>query len=103
MADPGVMISGWLRRPWSRRPGAEYGTGFLRRGGGEPAVREAAYAEPRLRALFPFTSHGALTFHRNTEFPWSDDLPFIVGDGQACTVWAPARVEARPGGVAHPA
>ncbi|CAM5643674.1 hypothetical protein SAVIM338S_06336 [Streptomyces avidinii] len=49
----------------------------------------AAYAEPRLRALFPFPSHGALTFHRNTHFPWSNDLPFIVGDAQSCIVYAP--------------
>ncbi|MFD1277572.1 DUF6193 family natural product biosynthesis protein [Streptomyces kaempferi] len=56
---------------------------------GEPAVIEAAYAEPRLRALFPFPSHGALTFHRNTRFPWSNDLPFIVGDAQSCIVYAP--------------
>ncbi|MGW3328823.1 DUF6193 family natural product biosynthesis protein [Streptomyces virginiae] len=56
---------------------------------GEPAVIEAAYAEPRLRALFPFPSHGALTFHRNTQFPWSNDLPFIVGDAQSCIVYAP--------------
>ncbi|MFE7400655.1 DUF6193 family natural product biosynthesis protein [Streptomyces sp. NPDC057557] len=53
---------------------------------GEPV---AAYAEPRLRALFPFPGHGALTFHRNTQFPWSNDLPFIVGDAQSCIVYAP--------------
>ncbi|MFJ8210596.1 DUF6193 family natural product biosynthesis protein [Streptomyces sp. NPDC096033] len=56
---------------------------------GEPAVIEAAYAEPRLRALFPFPSHGALSFHRNTQFPWSNDLPFIVGDAEGCIVYAP--------------
>ncbi|GAA2812057.1 hypothetical protein GCM10010505_42690 [Kitasatospora aburaviensis] len=56
---------------------------------GQPAVLEAAYAEPRLRALFPFPSHGALNFHRNTQFPWSNDLPFIVGDAQSCIVYAP--------------
>ncbi|MEV0535562.1 DUF6193 family natural product biosynthesis protein [Kitasatospora sp. NPDC050463] len=62
---------------------------------GEPAVIEAAYAEPRLRALFPFPSHGALTFHRNTRFPWSNDLPFIVGDAQWCIVYAPRGVTQR--------
>ncbi|MEU7021849.1 DUF6193 family natural product biosynthesis protein [Streptomyces sp. NPDC046203] len=56
---------------------------------GDPAVVAAAHAEPRLRALFPFPSHGALTFHRNTEFPWSNDLPFIVGDAHSCVVYAP--------------
>ncbi|MFE9141888.1 DUF6193 family natural product biosynthesis protein [Streptomyces tubercidicus] len=30
--------------------------------------------------MFPFLSHGCLTFHRNTDFPWNNDLPFI-----ACT------------------
>ncbi|MFA7764307.1 DUF6193 family natural product biosynthesis protein [Streptomyces sp. NRRL S-448] len=46
---------------------------------GDPEMMEAAFAEPRLRQLFPFPSHGCLTFHRNTEFPWSNDLPFIAG------------------------
>ncbi|MFB7449870.1 DUF6193 family natural product biosynthesis protein [Streptomyces sp. NPDC056194] len=59
---------------------------------GEPAVIAAAYAEPRLRALYPFPSHGALSFHRNTQFPWSNDLPYIVGDAQSCIVYAPLRV-----------
>ncbi|GJF31491.1 hypothetical protein KNE206_41910 [Kitasatospora sp. NE20-6] len=40
---------------------------------------EAACAEPRLRALFPFPSHECLSFHRNTQFPWNNDLPFIAG------------------------
>ncbi|WP_258047492.1 DUF6193 family natural product biosynthesis protein [Streptomyces sp. SM13] len=62
---------------------------------GEPAVIEAAHTEPRLRALFPFPIHGSLTFHRNTEFPWSNDLPFIVGDVQACTVYAPLHAPKR--------
>ncbi|MEW2069116.1 DUF6193 family natural product biosynthesis protein [Streptomyces sp. NPDC007346] len=79
-----------LERTWreivDRLPGARRG---------EPAVIAAAYAEPRLRALFPFPSHGALTFHRNTEFPWSNDLPFIVGDVQACTVYAPLHASKR--------
>ncbi|MFE7515733.1 DUF6193 family natural product biosynthesis protein [Streptomyces sp. NPDC057540] len=59
---------------------------------GEPAVIAAAYAEPRLRALYPFPSHGALTFHRNTQDPWSNDLPYIVGDAQSCIVYAPLHV-----------
>ncbi|GLX41179.1 hypothetical protein Sros01_72520 [Streptomyces roseochromogenus] len=56
---------------------------------GDPEVMEAAHAEPRLRALFPFPSHGCLTFHRNTEFPWSNDLPFIASGQQSYTVYAP--------------
>lgn len=53
------------------------------------AVVEAAYAEPRLRVLYPFPSHGCLTFHRNTRFPWSNDLPFIAGS-EPCTVYGPS-------------
>ncbi|MFJ6252361.1 MULTISPECIES: DUF6193 family natural product biosynthesis protein [unclassified Streptomyces] len=56
---------------------------------GDPAVVEAAYAEPRLRALFPFPSHGCLTFHRNSQFPWSNDLPFIAGS-TSCSVYGPS-------------
>ncbi|MDG5805602.1 DUF6193 family natural product biosynthesis protein [Streptomyces ossamyceticus] len=41
-------------------------------------VIEAAYAEPRLRGLYPFPSHGALFFQRNTDFPWRSDLPYIA-------------------------
>ncbi|MFD7961688.1 DUF6193 family natural product biosynthesis protein [Streptomyces zaomyceticus] len=55
---------------------------------GDPAVVEAAYAEPRLRVLFPFPSHGCLTFHRNSQFPWSNDLPFIAGS-DPCKVYGP--------------
>ncbi|WP_328490770.1 DUF6193 family natural product biosynthesis protein [Streptomyces zaomyceticus] len=56
---------------------------------GDPAVVEAAYAEPRLRVLFPFPSHGCLTFHRNSQFPWSNDLPFITGS-EPCKVYGPS-------------
>ncbi|MDX2854214.1 DUF6193 family natural product biosynthesis protein [Streptomyces sp. PA03-3a] len=42
----------------------------------------AAHAEPRLRTLFPFTSHGALMFSRCTGFPFSQDVSAIypLGD-----------------------
>ncbi|MGW6557596.1 DUF6193 family natural product biosynthesis protein [Streptomyces hydrogenans] len=60
---------------------------------GDPDVIAAAYAEPRLRALFPFPSHGALSFHRNTQYPWSNDLPYIVGDAEWCVVYAPRGVD----------
>jgi len=56
---------------------------------GDLVVVEAAYAEPRLRVLFPFPSHGALHFHRNTQFPWSNDLPFIASGTQSYIVYAP--------------
>ncbi|MFG3699519.1 DUF6193 family natural product biosynthesis protein [Micromonospora sp. NPDC047620] len=48
---------------------------------GDPLVIEAAYAQPRLRALYPFPTHGTLKFLR-TAPPWQPDerelLPFIV-------------------------
>jgi hypothetical protein len=37
----------------------------------------AAHAEPRLRALFPFTSHGTLMFSRCTGWPFSRDVSAI--------------------------
>lgn len=45
--------------------------------------------------MFPFPSHGALSFHRNTQDPWSNDLPFIVGDVESCIVYAPLGVPQR--------
>ncbi|MEU9718878.1 DUF6193 family natural product biosynthesis protein [Streptomyces sp. NPDC047976] len=55
---------------------------------GNPEVIEAAFAEPRLRRLFPFPSHGSLTFHRNTDHPWSNDLPSIAGAEGTYRVYA---------------
>lgn len=46
-----------------------------------PPVAAAAYAEPVLRTLFPFHTHGTLKFIRDAP-PWYeppiDDLPFVV-------------------------
>ncbi|MGW1803326.1 DUF6193 family natural product biosynthesis protein [Streptomyces sp. NPDC001984] len=44
----------------------------------------AAHAEPRLRVLFPVTSHGTLMFSRCTGFPFSRDLSAIhpLGGGR---------------------
>ncbi|SHM90642.1 hypothetical protein SAMN05216499_11654 [Actinacidiphila paucisporea] len=44
----------------------------------------AAYDEPRLRALFPFTSHGSLLFSRCTGWPFSRDVSAIypLGGGR---------------------
>jgi hypothetical protein len=45
-----------------------------------PAVRdlvEAAYAEPKLRALYPFTSHWSLHFTTCTGYPFTWVVPFI--------------------------
>ncbi|GAA2226625.1 DUF6193 family natural product biosynthesis protein [Streptomyces nogalater] len=38
---------------------------------------EVAYAEPRLRRLFPWTGMGELHFSRCTEWPWTWDIPYI--------------------------
>ncbi|MFI6148610.1 DUF6193 family natural product biosynthesis protein [Streptomyces sp. NPDC051109] len=60
---------------------------------GDPEVIEAASAEPRLRRLFPFPSHGSLSFHRNTDFPWSNDLPRIAGEAGAYLVYGADHAE----------
>ncbi|WP_234334610.1 DUF6193 family natural product biosynthesis protein [Streptomyces sp. NRRL B-1347] len=38
---------------------------------------EAAYEEPRLRQLFPWTGMGELHFSRCTEQRWTWDIPYI--------------------------
>ncbi|MBT2234440.1 DUF6193 family natural product biosynthesis protein [Nonomuraea sp. NEAU-A123] len=45
---------------------------------------EAAYAEPKLRQLYPFTSHWSLHFTTCTGYPFSWDAPFVdpMGDGR---------------------
>ncbi|WP_406349265.1 DUF6193 family natural product biosynthesis protein [Streptomyces sp. NBC_00144] len=52
---------------------------------GDPLVVEAAYAQSRLRDLFPFPTHGTLHFLRAVPPPWPesdrDRLPFIVCGG----------------------
>ncbi|MER7107846.1 DUF6193 family natural product biosynthesis protein [Streptomyces sp. NPDC000229] len=40
-------------------------------------LTEAAYAEPRLRQLFPVAGHGWLHFSRTTRKPFSNDLAMI--------------------------
>ncbi|MFJ5518986.1 DUF6193 family natural product biosynthesis protein [Streptomyces griseoluteus] len=47
---------------------------------------EAAYDEPRLRQLFPWTGMGELHFSRCTEWPWTWDIPYI-GPGAEGTYW----------------
>ncbi|MEV0263874.1 DUF6193 family natural product biosynthesis protein [Streptomyces sp. NPDC050617] len=42
-----------------------------------PLLLEAAYAEPRLRQLFPWTGMGELHFSRCTEWDWTSDIPYI--------------------------
>jgi hypothetical protein len=52
---------------------------------------EAAYAQPRLRTLFPFPSHGTLAFLRATRFPLGPQTePFIAQTDGAYLVYAPA-------------
>ncbi|MEV6057431.1 DUF6193 family natural product biosynthesis protein [Streptomyces sp. NPDC052107] len=52
----------------------------------------AAYAAPRLRQLFPWTSMWELHFSRCTEHPWSWDVPFIrPRNGGGFEVWGPSR------------
>lgn len=56
--------------------------------GGSPAGFEelfnAAYAEPKLRQLWPFTSHRSFHFSRSTGYPGFRDVPYIdpIGDGR---------------------
>lgn len=49
---------------------------------------EAAYAQPQLRALFPFHSHTSLNFSRCTGFPHTHDVPVITPvDGRYRVTW----------------
>lgn len=41
-------------------------------------IAQAAIAEPRLRELFPYTSHHHLCFSRCTVYPYSMDLPVVI-------------------------
>lgn len=54
-------------------------------------VVEAAYAEPCLRRLYPFPTHGALHFLRGAP-PWcepgDEDLPFILYGGPPYQVYS---------------
>ncbi|MEU6707951.1 DUF6193 family natural product biosynthesis protein [Streptomyces wuyuanensis] len=43
----------------------------------DPAVVRAAYAQPRLRELYPRVSHGILHLSRCTGFPSSHDVPLV--------------------------
>ncbi len=49
---------------------------------------EAAYAQPQLRALFPFHSHRSLNFSRCTGFPYTHDVPVVTPvDGKYRVTW----------------
>lgn len=60
-------------------------------------VVEAAHAEPRLRGLYPFPTHGTLHFLLVAPPPWpaSDgaQLPFIVWSGPPYKVYLPGHAD----------
>ncbi|MFD3612486.1 DUF6193 family natural product biosynthesis protein [Streptomyces atroolivaceus] len=43
----------------------------------DPTLSRAAYANSKLRSLFPLISHGSLQFSRCTRYPWSRDVPSL--------------------------
>ncbi|MFI2318365.1 DUF6193 family natural product biosynthesis protein [Streptomyces anulatus] len=45
--------------------------------------------------LVPGSEPRGTHLHRNTHSPWSNDLPFIVGDAQLCIVHAPLSASPR--------
>nr|WSZ12059.1 DUF6193 family natural product biosynthesis protein [Streptomyces canus] len=65
----------------SPRPGANCGA-HSRTRQGDPLVIEAAHAQPQLRALHPFPTHGTLHFLRSAP-PWRKpgNLPLIACSG----------------------
>ncbi|GAA1079484.1 DUF6193 family natural product biosynthesis protein [Kitasatospora arboriphila] len=72
-----------------RRIGERYG---YPNGGAQLAAAEAAYGEPLLRQLFPFTSHFQLHFSTCTGFPYSWDVPYIEpSPGGRYRIHGPAR------------
>jgi hypothetical protein len=70
---------------WMKLRAADYVDGDLVR---------AAYAEPRLRQLFPWVGMWELHFSRCTEHPWAWDVPYITPRrGGGFVVAGPSRVE----------
>lgn len=45
---------------------------------GTGAVLEAAYEDPILRRLYPYTSHGQVHFSSTTRFPYEVAVPFVI-------------------------
>ena len=54
---------------------------------------DAAYAEPRLRELFPWTGMGELHFSRCTGKRWTWDIPYIGPTRDGYRVEGPLRTE----------
>ncbi|MFE9811950.1 DUF6193 family natural product biosynthesis protein [Streptomyces sp. NPDC005548] len=54
---------------------------------------DAAYAEPRLRQLFPWVSMGELHLSRCTESRWTWDIPHVMPDAEGYWVSGPLRNE----------
>ncbi|GAA3774393.1 DUF6193 family natural product biosynthesis protein [Streptomyces phyllanthi] len=60
----------------------------------ESELVRAAYAEPRLRQLFPWTGMWELHFSRCIESPWTWDVPYIRPQpGGRFRVEGPSRTE----------
>ncbi|MFJ7266304.1 DUF6193 family natural product biosynthesis protein [Streptomyces sp. NPDC099050] len=72
-----VVEAQWAgtRRAWAdklERLGSEdWRTGTI-------AVLEAAYEDPILRQLYPYTSHGHVNFSSTTRFPYEVAVPFVI-------------------------
>ncbi|MEU6484415.1 DUF6193 family natural product biosynthesis protein [Streptomyces sp. NPDC046887] len=58
-----------------------------------PELLEAAYAEPRLRQLFPWTGMGELHFSRCTGWGWTWDIPYVMPNGDVYLVAGPLRTQ----------
>lgn len=54
---------------------------------------EAAYAEPRLRQLYPWVSMAELHLSRCTGSRWTWDIPYVIPDAGAYLVAGPLRNE----------
>ncbi|MFI5744807.1 MULTISPECIES: DUF6193 family natural product biosynthesis protein [unclassified Streptomyces] len=73
----------------------------------DPTLSQAAYANQKLRSLFPLISHGSLQFSRCTRYPWSRDVPslFRRRDGRYSVIrmWETGESGLREVGVADTA
>ncbi|MFF7472695.1 DUF6193 family natural product biosynthesis protein [Streptomyces sp. NPDC008092] len=76
-----LLVFGALARAHERGPGHAVAEKWRRclepHPHTDPDLVRAAHAEPRLRVLFPFTSHGSLCFSRCTGYPYTGDVSVI--------------------------